>query len=148
MEKHIKHLRTIFQVLWENQLYVKKKYSFGKEEIHFLGHWIGQGSGYFARVASLTNIIKRSQSWDWTTRCAKAFEDLIHIGNIHVPNQLSLLDVYHVSKLSSNLLSIGQLVELDFKCIFINFGCQVKDQHTKRVIGIKHKVGRIFELTW
>nr|CAD1831635.1 unnamed protein product [Ananas comosus var. bracteatus] len=38
LEEHVEHLRTIFQVLWENQLYVKReKCSFAKEEVHFLG---------------------------------------------------------------------------------------------------------------
>nr|CAD1829916.1 unnamed protein product [Ananas comosus var. bracteatus] len=44
LEEHVEHLRTIFQVLRENQLYVKReKCSFAKEEVHFLGHWIGRG---------------------------------------------------------------------------------------------------------
>ncbi|XP_020101642.1 uncharacterized protein LOC109719402 [Ananas comosus] len=44
LEEHIEHLRTVFQVLRENQLFVKKeKCIFAKEEVHFLGHWIGQG---------------------------------------------------------------------------------------------------------
>nr|CAD1821357.1 unnamed protein product [Ananas comosus var. bracteatus] len=44
LQEHIEHLRTVFQVLWENQLFVKKeKCTFSKEEVHFLGHWIGQG---------------------------------------------------------------------------------------------------------
>nr|CAD1830339.1 unnamed protein product [Ananas comosus var. bracteatus] len=44
LEEYIEHLRTVFQVLRENQLFVKKeKCIFAKEEVHFLGHWIGQG---------------------------------------------------------------------------------------------------------
>ncbi|XP_020080336.1 uncharacterized protein LOC109704005 [Ananas comosus] len=44
LQEHIEHLRTGFQVLRENQLFVKKeKCIFAKEEVHFLGHWIGQG---------------------------------------------------------------------------------------------------------
>ncbi|KAG8377407.1 hypothetical protein BUALT_Bualt08G0029800 [Buddleja alternifolia] len=43
-EEHADHLRTVFQVLRENGLYVKKeKCSFAKEEVPFLGHIIGHG---------------------------------------------------------------------------------------------------------
>nr|CAD1844098.1 unnamed protein product [Ananas comosus var. bracteatus] len=42
LQEHIEHLRTVFQVLRENQLFVKKeKCIFAKEEVHFLGHWLG-----------------------------------------------------------------------------------------------------------
>lgn len=38
------HLRTVFRVLRENTLYVKKeKCSFAQSEVSFLGHWIGGG---------------------------------------------------------------------------------------------------------
>ncbi|CAH9095580.1 unnamed protein product [Cuscuta europaea] len=44
MEEHVEHLRIIFQVLRENELYVKKeKCMFATEEVHFLGHVIGHG---------------------------------------------------------------------------------------------------------
>ncbi len=44
LEEHIEHLPTVFQVLRENQLYVKKeKCIFAKKEVHFVGSWIGQG---------------------------------------------------------------------------------------------------------
>lgn len=44
MEEHAEHLRTIFRVLRENELYVKKsKCTFGTEEVSFLGHVIGHG---------------------------------------------------------------------------------------------------------
>ncbi|KAI3453949.1 hypothetical protein Pfo_010612 [Paulownia fortunei] len=44
LEEHANHLRIVFQVLRENELYVKKeKCSFAKEEVPFLGHIIGHG---------------------------------------------------------------------------------------------------------
>ncbi|KAI3451352.1 hypothetical protein Pfo_008017 [Paulownia fortunei] len=44
LEEHANHLRTVFQVLRENELYVKKeKCSFAKEEVLFLGYIIGHG---------------------------------------------------------------------------------------------------------
>ncbi|XP_077232289.1 putative mitochondrial protein AtMg00860 [Tasmannia lanceolata] len=44
IEEHVAHLRTIFRILRENHLYVKKeKSSFAQEEIMFLGHSIVGG---------------------------------------------------------------------------------------------------------
>ncbi|XP_012844529.1 PREDICTED: uncharacterized protein LOC105964566 [Erythranthe guttata] len=44
MEEHVNHLRTVFQLLRENELFVKKeKCEFAKEEVQFLGHIIGHG---------------------------------------------------------------------------------------------------------
>lgn len=44
LEEHAEHLRTVFRLLQENDLYVKKeKCSFAKEEVSFLGHIIGHG---------------------------------------------------------------------------------------------------------
>ena len=44
LEDHVQHLRTVFQVLKENELYVKKeKCSFAQQRVHFLGHIIEGG---------------------------------------------------------------------------------------------------------
>ncbi|KAI5328758.1 hypothetical protein L3X38_028155 [Prunus dulcis] len=44
LEEHLEHLQKVFQVLRENQLYVKKeKCSFVQEEVEFLGHKIRGG---------------------------------------------------------------------------------------------------------
>ena len=44
LEDHKKHLKEVFNALWEHQLYLKaSNCSFGKEEIQFLGHRIGHG---------------------------------------------------------------------------------------------------------
>lgn len=44
LEEHSKHLRVVFNILQQNQLYVKlEKCAFAKEEVLFLGHWIGGG---------------------------------------------------------------------------------------------------------
>jgi hypothetical protein len=43
MEKHVEHLRKVFQRLKENKLYVKfKKCEFGVTKVDFLGHRITQ----------------------------------------------------------------------------------------------------------
>ncbi|KAJ4729345.1 Retrotransposon protein, putative, Ty3-gypsy subclass, partial [Melia azedarach] len=44
LEEHVAHLRKVFQVLRENELYVKKeKCSFAQREVYFLGHKIKDG---------------------------------------------------------------------------------------------------------
>ena len=44
LDEHIKHLRQVFQVLRDNELYVKKeKCSFATQEVEFLGHHIRDG---------------------------------------------------------------------------------------------------------
>lgn len=44
LEEHVKHLRQVFQVLKENELYVKKeKCAFAQHEVMFLGHIVGGG---------------------------------------------------------------------------------------------------------
>ncbi|KAA0041284.1 uncharacterized protein E6C27_scaffold128G002760 [Cucumis melo var. makuwa] len=44
LEEHVQHLRQVFQVLRDNELYIKlEKCSFAKQEVEFLGHWIKEG---------------------------------------------------------------------------------------------------------
>ncbi|XP_039165520.1 uncharacterized protein LOC120291836 [Eucalyptus grandis] len=44
LEEHVKHLRQVFQVLRENELYVKReKCAFAQEKVSFLGHIVGCG---------------------------------------------------------------------------------------------------------
>ncbi|KAL3499013.1 hypothetical protein ACH5RR_041745 [Cinchona calisaya] len=44
LEEHIQHLRKVFSVLKENQLFVKKeKCAFAEQEVPFLGHIVGRG---------------------------------------------------------------------------------------------------------
>ncbi|KAE8687867.1 Detected protein of unknown function [Hibiscus syriacus] len=44
LEEHVEHLRRVFQVLRENELYVKEeKCSFAQKEVSFLGHFVGGG---------------------------------------------------------------------------------------------------------
>ena len=71
-----------------------------------------------------------------------------YIGHVNVPSHLSVLNVYHVLNLSMNLLSVGQLVENGFECIFSSHGCQVREQQLKKVVGIGHKVNRLFKFIW
>ena len=48
--------------------------------------------------------------------------------------------------LTSNLISIGQLVDNDCRVEFLKFGCLVQDQHTGKMIAKGPKVGRLFPL--
>ena len=43
LKEHVDHLRKVFKILRHNNLYVKKKYSFSKKEVSFLGHRINDG---------------------------------------------------------------------------------------------------------
>ena len=69
-----------------------------------------------------------------------------HIGTIS-SNDISLSDVYFVPQLSLNLLSVGQLCDLDLHLFFSRNGCLIQDPLTKTTVGTGHKIGRLFELT-
>lgn len=46
------------------------------------------------------------------------------IGSISTPN-ISISEVFHVPKLSYNLISVGQLAQLGYHVIFYHSGCIV-----------------------
>ena len=68
-----------------------------------------------------------------------------HKGTISSPC-LSLSDIFHIPKLSLNLLSVGQLCELGVDFLFTNHGVDVQDPRTSQVLGTGYKVGHIFEV--
>ena len=115
LEEHVDHLGRVFQLLKQNELYVKReKCSFALGEVSFLGHRIKDGklmmeggkikaiqdwdpptkvpqlrsflglvnyyrrfiNGYSARVAPLTDLLKKGKAWTWDEKCQQAFEDL------------------------------------------------------------------------
>ena len=43
LKEHVEHLRKVFKILRHNKLHVKKKCSFAKKEVSFLGHRINDG---------------------------------------------------------------------------------------------------------
>ncbi|KAF8088610.1 hypothetical protein N665_0535s0002 [Sinapis alba] len=91
MEEHVEHLRTVFRVLRENELFVKReKCTFATEEVQFLGHVIGHGKLKMdepkvkaimeweapTKAAPLTDLLKKGKTWEWSERCKEAFEEL------------------------------------------------------------------------
>ncbi|XP_075096551.1 putative mitochondrial protein AtMg00860 [Nicotiana tabacum] len=111
----MEHLRKVFQVLRENELYIKReKCEFSQSKVHFLGHVISNGklrmnedkvhaiqewetlikvtalrsflvlvnyyrrfiSGYSAKAALLTKLLKKNKPWVWMEHYQKAFECL------------------------------------------------------------------------
>ncbi|KAK8586224.1 hypothetical protein V6N13_130745 [Hibiscus sabdariffa] len=84
LEEHVEHLRQVFQVLRENELFVKReKCSFAQKEVPFLSHIIG-GANYYRRfikghskiATPLTDLLKKDKEWDWSRECQAAFEKL------------------------------------------------------------------------
>lgn len=67
------------------------------------------------------------------------------IGVVSV-NNTRLEDVLLVPKLSTNLISVGQLVENNCNVYFTPFGCVIQEQATGRIIGKGHKTGRLFSI--
>ena len=68
-----------------------------------------------------------------------------HLGNVSTP-ALSVSNVYQIPKITHNLLSVGQLTELDFSLTFSSTGVVVKDSQMGQIVGTAHKVKRFFEL--
>lgn len=64
LEEYVEHLKVVFQVLKENQLYVKeKKCSFALNEVHFFGHKIQEG-----KLRMEEGKVKVIKEWDPPTK--------------------------------------------------------------------------------
>ncbi|KAL6312910.1 hypothetical protein AAG906_016058 [Vitis piasezkii] len=64
LKEHKEHLRKVFKILRQNELYVKKeKCSFAKEEVSFLGHHIRDG-----KLMMDNSKVKAIQEWDPPTK--------------------------------------------------------------------------------
>nr|CAN67535.1 hypothetical protein VITISV_032523 [Vitis vinifera] len=64
LKEHEEHLRKVFKILRQNELYVKKeKCSFAKEEVSFLGHRIKDG-----KLMMDDSKVKAIQEWDPPTK--------------------------------------------------------------------------------
>ncbi|KAK3032074.1 hypothetical protein RJ639_036288 [Escallonia herrerae] len=69
-----------------------------------------------------------------------------HNGHVST-STLTLSDTYFIPNLTLNLISVGQLCELGLDLHFTSSGCSVQDPRTGQILGIGHKVGRLYELT-
>ncbi|RVW81819.1 Retrovirus-related Pol polyprotein from transposon 17.6 [Vitis vinifera] len=85
LKEHVEHLKKVFKILRQNELYVKKeKCSFAKEEVNFLGHRIKDGKlmmddrnkNHQPRVTPLIDLLKKNNAWEWDKKCHRAFKDL------------------------------------------------------------------------
>lgn len=56
----------------------------------------------------------------------------------------SLNEVFVFPSLTTNLISVGQLVDINCKVAFSKSGCLVQDQQSGRMIAREPKVGRLF----
>ncbi|RVW98232.1 Retrovirus-related Pol polyprotein from transposon 17.6 [Vitis vinifera] len=64
LKEHVEHLRKVFKILRQNELYVKKeKCSFAKEEVSFLRHRIRDG-----KLMMDDSKVKAIQEWDPPTK--------------------------------------------------------------------------------
>nr|GEW13378.1 hypothetical protein [Tanacetum cinerariifolium] len=72
LEEHVLHLKHVFHVLRDNELYVKlKKCSFAQDEFEFLGHSIKD-----AITSPLTDLLKKNKALIWFEECQAVFESL------------------------------------------------------------------------
>ena len=68
-----------------------------------------------------------------------------HLGNASTL-ALSVSNIYHIPKLTHNILSVGQLTKLGFSLTFSSTGVVVQDSQKEQIVGTARKVGRLFEL--
>ncbi|KAE8662748.1 hypothetical protein F3Y22_tig00113145pilonHSYRG00109 [Hibiscus syriacus] len=90
LEEHVEHLKQVFLVLRNNELYVKEeKFSFAQTEVPFLGHIIGGGMDRDkiraieewkvpTKVTELRSFLGKDKRWDWSPKCPNAFDELKH----------------------------------------------------------------------
>ena len=67
------------------------------------------------------------------------------LGNVSIL-ALSVSNVYQIPKLTHNLLSVRQLIELGFSLTFSSIGVVMQDSQIVQIVGTARKVERLFEL--
>jgi len=92
-------------------------------------------------VAALTNVTNYSGNLQIHTADGNNLP-ITAIGDI----SSSFTNVYVSPDLTSNLISVGQLVDNDCKVEFSKSGCLMQDQHSGKMIAKGPKVGRLFPL--
>uniref|UniRef100_A0A3Q7IH17 Reverse transcriptase domain-containing protein n=1 Tax=Solanum lycopersicum TaxID=4081 RepID=A0A3Q7IH17_SOLLC len=79
MEDHVEHLCKVFEILRNNELYVKReKCSFAQPTVHFLGHTISNGkiqidSDKIDAINNWEAPTKKDRDWNWSASCQTAF---------------------------------------------------------------------------
>ncbi|XP_038997323.1 uncharacterized mitochondrial protein AtMg00860-like [Hibiscus syriacus] len=77
-EEHVEHLKRVFQILRENELYVKEeKCSFSQKEVSFIGHIIGGG-----KLQVDWNKIRAIDKWKPPTK-ATELRALLELANYY-----------------------------------------------------------------
>ncbi|XP_070026567.1 uncharacterized mitochondrial protein AtMg00860-like [Nicotiana sylvestris] len=75
LEEHMEHLRKVFQVLWENEIYIKReKCEFAQSKVHFLGHFISNGELHMDEAK-----VRAIQKWEAPTKVTELRSFLVLI---------------------------------------------------------------------
>ncbi|KAL5844545.1 hypothetical protein ACOSQ3_010599 [Xanthoceras sorbifolium] len=70
---------------------------------------------------------------------------LAGVGSV-VTFQLSLSNIYHIPKLTMNLVSVSQLCDSSYSMFFTSTSCHVQDLQSKKLIGIGRRSGGLYVL--
>ncbi|KAE8657632.1 hypothetical protein F3Y22_tig00116984pilonHSYRG00043 [Hibiscus syriacus] len=82
LDEHVEHLKQVFLVLRDNELYVKEeKCSFAQTEVPSLGHIVGGGKIWMDQdkiraIEEWKLPTKKDKRWDWSPKCQSAFDEL------------------------------------------------------------------------
>ncbi|KAG8486102.1 hypothetical protein CXB51_019437 [Gossypium anomalum] len=78
--EHAEHLRTVLQILRDNQLYAKfSKSEFWLREVGFLGHIVSGEDiveGFSMIATPLTRFLRKDIKFEWIEKCQQSFDKL------------------------------------------------------------------------
>ena len=63
--------------------------------------------------------------------------DMIGLGKVAITLEHSIINVLHVDSLSYNLLSISQLCEMGYNCLFTNKGVEVFRRDNSSILSLR-----------
>lgn len=108
LEEHVEHLRQVFQVLRDNQLFVKKeKCSFAQKEVPFLGHIVGGG-----HVRMDPNKVRAIVEWEAPTKVTE-LRSFLGLANYY---RRFVRDYSKITTPLTDLLKKGNRWEWSVKC--------------------------------
>ena len=70
--------------------------------------------------------------------------DVVGIGKVAISNDNSISDVYWVKDLGYNLLSVSQLYEKGFDCLFTNEGVTISRREDSSIVFTGHLRGKLY----